>query len=195
MVNLDLVGRARAKGVRGIARAMGRMRPVQRHASLVSDKQAGCSVTFRENLTYRMELLSMLLDRISREQHRVAHTVNIFDMGGAKAELRRLFPHLKETYSISDAISTFSSVFLVSAVNSVVATLWSGFSRFLPESTRASVRAHRVHDTLALRLVRHSSNNISNRHSLSSPYFGRRPKSSCCARAERVARQETHARS
>ena len=143
MVNLDFVGRARAKGVRGIARALGlrALLPIQRHASSVSDEQGGCGVTFRENLTYRFELLSMLLDRLSREQHRVTCTVTIVNMGGARAEHRRLFPYLKETNAIGDAISVTSSVFLVSAVNSVVATLWGGIRRLLSEGARASVCA------------------------------------------------------
>ena len=142
-INLDLVGRARAKGIRGMARALGShvLCPVQRHASSLSGKQGGCGVTFRENLTYRSELLSMLLDRISREQHRVACSVNIFDMGGTSTEHRRLFPYIKVTSAIGDAISVTSSVILVSAVNSVVATLWGGARRLLSETTRASVCA------------------------------------------------------
>ena len=151
-VNLDLVGRARAKGVRGMARALGwsTLRPVQRHVtSSVSGEQDGCGVAFRKNLTYRSELLSMLLDRVSREQHRVARSINIFDMGGARTEHRRLFPYVKETGAIGDAISVISSVIIVSAVNSVVATLWGGVRRLLAESTRASVcalgvRSHRI---------------------------------------------------
>ena len=118
------------------------LHPVQRHvASSLSGEQDGCGVTFRENLTYRSELLAMLLVRVSREQHRVARTVNIWDMGGAKTEHRRLFPYVKETSAIGDVISITNSVFLVSAVNSVVTTLWGGARRFLSETTRASVCA------------------------------------------------------
>ena len=141
VVNLDLVGRARAKGVRGMARSLGRalLKPVHTGLAVGDDEEQGVGVTFQQNLTYRSELLSMLLDRTSREQHRVTYVVAVYDMSGAKADLRRLVPHLKESYAISDAISVPSSVILASAVNSVVATLWGGVSRIFPESTRASV--------------------------------------------------------
>ena len=141
LVNRDLVGRARAKGARGMARSLAAMLdPAQRRASsAVGTDEQGGRVTFRQNLTYRSELLSMLLDQLSRQQHRATQVVNVFDMSGARAELRRLFPHLKAWHAISHAISIPSSVILVSAVNSVVATLWGGVSRAYSESTRASV--------------------------------------------------------
>ena len=142
MVNLDLVGRARAKGVRGMARTLGltmiKLAPQRTRAAVGSDDHGG-GVTFQQNLTYRTELLSMLLDQVSRKQHRVAQVVNVFNMAGTRAEHRRLFPHIKEMHAIGYAISITTSVILVSAVNSVVATLWGGASRLLPESTRASV--------------------------------------------------------
>ena len=142
MVNLDLVGRARAKGIRGMARRLGltmtKLAQQRTRGAVGSSDGHGGSVTFRQNLTYRFELLSMLLDQVSRKQHRVAQVVTVIDMAGARTEHRRLFPHIKEAYTVSDVISAPSSVILISAVNSVVATLWGGASRLFPEATRAS---------------------------------------------------------
>ena len=143
MVNLDLVGRARAKGVRGMARRLGlimiKLAQQRTRGAVGSSDGHGGGVTFRQNLTYRFELLSMLLDQVSRKQHRVAQVVSVIDMAGTRAEHRRLFPHIKEVYAVTDAISASSSVFLVSAVNSIVATLWGSANRLLSETTRASL--------------------------------------------------------
>merc|ERR1711871_805044 len=76
-------------------------------------------VSFRENLCYRSELLMLLLDQLSRREHRIMRYTFLIDLAGMRMGHRKGLPYIGQTSGIGKIMPFVSSAFLVTSVSSV----------------------------------------------------------------------------
>ena len=138
LVNTEHVGKLRAKGIRGMFRALESRLESSYQTKTDNSTMAKQQkiVSFRENLCYRSELLMLLLDQLSRREHRVTRFVFLVDLAGVRMGHRKCFPYIGQTSNIGKITSFESSGYLVTSVSSVQLALWRNARPLLSEFSK-----------------------------------------------------------